>query len=192
MPQGISVFDESLRLRIWNDGLLNVLGLPAETVFEGALFSDLIRIPARRGEYGPGDPEAHVERITALARKFEAHCFERTRPNGTTHLVQGEPLYMGDQLVGFITTYTDITERKAAETALRKQHSQLHTIIESIPSAVSLFSADTHLELCNTEFQRLLDFPPTLTQPGTPIEEMFRFNARRGEYGPGDEETIVQ
>ena len=70
MPQGISVFDESLRLRIWNDGLLKVLGLPADVVFEGALFSDLIRIPARRGEYGPGDAEAHVERITALAMKF--------------------------------------------------------------------------------------------------------------------------
>ncbi|WP_434513859.1 EAL domain-containing protein [Dechloromonas sp. ARDL1] len=192
MPQGISVFDESLRLRIWNEGLLSVLGLPPETVFVGALFSDLIRIPASRGEYGPGDPEAHVERITALAMKFEAHCFERTRPGGTTHLVQGEPLHMGNQLVGFITTYTDITERKAAETTLRKQHSQLHTIIESIPSAVSLFSADTHLELCNAEFQRLLDFPPELTRPGTPIEDMFRFNARRGEYGPGDEETIVQ
>ena len=49
MPQGISVFDENLRLRVWNQGLLDVLDLPAEAVYEGVHFADLIRIPASRG-----------------------------------------------------------------------------------------------------------------------------------------------
>ncbi|MFN4324926.1 MAG: EAL domain-containing protein [Azonexus sp.] len=192
MPQGISVFDEQLRLRVWNQGFLNVLELPDHAVYEGVPFADLIRIPATRGEYGPGSVEAHVQRITALARQFEPHCFERTRPNGKTHLVQGEPLTLGDQIVGFITTYTDITERKAAETQLRKQRDQLQTVLESIPSAVSLFNQDAQLELCNTEFGRLLELPDNLTRPGTPIQAMFRFNAERGEYGPGDPEQITR
>ena len=186
MAQGISVFDECLCLRVWNDGFLKVLDLPPEAVYEGVPFSELIRIPAKRGEYGPGDIEAHVERITTLARKFEPHCFERTRPNGKTHLVQGEPLTIGNQLVGFITTYTDITERKAEEMQLRKQHDQLQTVLESIPSAVSLFNRDAVLELCNAEFGRLLELPEELTRPGTSIEKMFRFNAERGEYGQGE------
>ncbi|KAB2921208.1 MAG: GGDEF domain-containing protein, partial [Dechloromonas sp.] len=122
MPQGISVFDENLRLRVWNAGFIEVLQLPPETVYEGIHFSDLIRIPASRGEYGPGDPEEHVRRITGLALRFEPHCFERTRPSGRTHLVQGEPLFIDEQLTGFITTYTDITERKDAEENLRIQH----------------------------------------------------------------------
>ena len=71
MPQGISVFDEDLRLRVWNLGFLNVLNLPDEAVYEGVPFADLIRIPATRGEYGPGDIEMHVARMTALARKFD-------------------------------------------------------------------------------------------------------------------------
>ena len=139
LPQGISVFDENLQLRVWNQGFLDVLNLPAEAVFKGVHFSDLIRIPAKRGEYGPGPIEEHVARVTALALKFEAHRFERTRPSGRTHLVQGEPLFIDGQLAGFITTYTDITERKAAEEQLRAQHDLLQTVIESIPSAVSLF-----------------------------------------------------
>ena len=192
MPQGISVFDEQLRLRVWNQGFLDVLSLPADTVYEGVPFSDLIRIPAGRGEYGPGDAETHVRRITELATKFEAHCFERTRPNGHTHLVQGEPLYIGGQLLGFITTYTDITERKAAEMALHKQHEQLQTVIESIPSAISLVNRDLVLEMCNTELSRLLDLPANLAKAGTPLEAIFRFNAERGEYGPGDPAQIVQ
>ena len=192
MPQGISVFDEGLRLRVWNQGFIDVLGLPNSAVYEGVPFSDLIRIPAAHGEYGPGDVESHVQRITGLARQFQPHRFERTRPNGATHLVQGEPLHIGDHVVGFITTYTDITERKAVETRLRKQHDRLQTILESIPSAVSLFNRDGALELCNSEFGRLLDFPDELVQPGATIESMFRFNAERGEYGPGDPEQITR
>ncbi|MDP3537489.1 MAG: EAL domain-containing protein [Azonexus sp.] len=192
MPQGISVFDENLRLRVWNKGLLEVLNLPADTVYDGVHFSELIRIPAARGEYGPGDVEEHVQRITALAMKFEAHCFERTRPSGRTHLVQGEPLFIGGQLTGFITTYTDITERKAAEEGLRKQHDLLQTVIETIPSAVSLFDKDQKLVLHNQELLRLLDLPPSLMARETvTLETLFRFNAQRGEYGPGDPETIV-
>jgi diguanylate cyclase (GGDEF)-like protein/PAS domain S-box-containing protein len=192
MPQGISVFDEGLRLRVWNQGFIDVLSLPAEAVYEGVHFSELIRIPASRGEYGPGDIEAHIARINALAQKFEAHCFERTRPNGHTHLVQGEPLFIDQQLAGFITTYTDITERKAAEVALQMQHNQLQTVVESIPSAISLFSKDEQLVLCNPEFLRLLDLPAELVAPGVSMESIFRFNAERGEYGQGEPEQIVR
>lgn len=118
MPQGISVFDEHLRLRYWNAGMGEVLDLPSEVLAAGVHFDDLIRIPARRGEYGPGDPEQHVARIHKLALQFEPHQFERTRPCGTTHLVSGKPMVVDDKLAGFITTYTDITERKRAEEAL--------------------------------------------------------------------------
>ncbi|MDP3636491.1 MAG: EAL domain-containing protein [Azonexus sp.] len=192
MPQGISVFDEHLRLRVWNKGFLDVLNLPETSVYEGVHFSELIRIPAARGEYGPGDIEAHVTRITALALKFEAHSVERTRPSGRSHLVQGEPLFIDGQLAGFITTYTDITERKQAEAALRLQHDLLQTVIESIPSGVSLFDREQKLILHNQELLHLLDFPASLIEPGpVSLEVLFRFNAERGEYGTGDTEAII-
>jgi diguanylate cyclase (GGDEF)-like protein/PAS domain S-box-containing protein len=192
MPQGISVFDQNLQLRVWNQGFLDVLNLPADSVFDGVLFSDLIRIPAQRGEYGPGDPEDHVKRITELALKFEPHRFERTRPSSLTHLVQGEPLFMDGQLAGFITTYTDITERKRAEEKLQQQHDLLETIIESIPSAVSFFNENQVLELHNEEFRRLLEIPKSLfEQAPVTLEKIFRFNAERGEYGPGEPDAIV-
>ena len=192
MPQGISVFDQDLRLRVWNKGFLEVLNLPAEALFDGVHFSDLIRIPAQRGEYGPGAPEEHVKRITELALKFEPHRFERTRPSGLTHLVQGQPLFMNEQLAGFITTYTDITERKRAEEKLQQQHDLLETIIESIPSAVSFINREQVLELHNQEFRRLLEIPQSLfDQAPVTLEMLFRFNAERGEYGPGDPDAIV-
>jgi diguanylate cyclase (GGDEF)-like protein/PAS domain S-box-containing protein len=193
MPQGISVFDENLKLRVWNAGFVEIVGLPAEIVVDGVSFSDLIRIPAMRGEYGVGDPESHVRRITELALKFQPHRFERTRPNGRTHLVHGEPLRINGQLAGFITTYTDITERKSAEEQLRHQHALLETVIEAIPCAVTLFDSNQKLLLHNREFTKLLELPDSLFEnPPVTMERIFRFNAERGEYGPGDPEQIVR
>ncbi len=57
---------------------------------------------------------AQVAEQIALARKSEAHQFERTRPYGTVLEYRRNPLPGG----GLVTTYTDITERKQAETDL--------------------------------------------------------------------------
>jgi diguanylate cyclase (GGDEF)-like protein/PAS domain S-box-containing protein len=193
MAQGLSVFDENLCLQVWNQGFLDVLGLPADTVKEGAHFSDLIRIPALRGEFGPGDIEEHVNRITTLAKKFEAHRLERTRPNGRTHLTQGQPLFINGKLAGFITTYTDITANKEAEQALRQQHDMLQAVIQNVPCGISLFDKDQKLALHNQEFLKLLDFPADLVaNQSATLESIFRFNAARGEYGTGDIEAQVK
>jgi len=193
LPQGISVFDENLLLRVWNRGFVELLDLPPEIVKEGAHFSDIMRAPAQRGDYGPGDSETQVRRITAQASQFSPQRFERTRPDGRTRLVDSEPLLINGRLAGFITTYTDITERKQAEEELRHQHALLETVVEAIPSAVTLFDKDLNLLLHNREFQRLLELPDSLFAPTpVPIERIFRYNAERGEYGPGDTESIVR
>ena len=185
LPQGISVFDEHLQLRVWNRGFIELLDLPPPLVREGAHFSDIIRIPAQRGEYGPGDAEEHVKRITEQASQFSPHRFERTRPDGRTRLVDSEPLLINGKLAGFITTYTDITERKQAEEELRHQHALLETVVEAIPSAVTMFDKNLDLLLHNREFQRLLDLPDSLfAEPPVPIERIYRFNAERANTAP--------
>src|SRR5690606_25688503 len=104
-------------------------GLPEDSLYRNVDFDDLIMVPARRGEYGPGDPLELVQQRRELANKFEAHRFERTRPNGRTHLVAGEPMLIDGRITGFITTYTDITQQKDVERALERQNQVLRSII---------------------------------------------------------------
>ena len=120
LPMGLSVFDHNLHLRFWNTRFPEVLNLPGDLIREGVDFADLIRVPALRGEYGPGDVEQLVQSRRALALKFEPHRFERVHPNGRTHLVIGEPIRRNGQTIGFVSTYTDITEQKARETAIKQ------------------------------------------------------------------------
>ncbi|WP_226497116.1 putative bifunctional diguanylate cyclase/phosphodiesterase [Ferribacterium limneticum] len=139
MPQGISVFDEQLRLRVWNQGFIDALELPPDAVHEGIHFSDVIRIPVARGDYGQGDSEQLVERITARIGKFEAQRLEETRPNGRSYLIQNEPLFIGAESAGFITTYTDISEQRAS--AEREQLAQ--KVYTHTPAGI-IFTDEAH------------------------------------------------
>ncbi|QID19774.1 PAS domain-containing protein [Nitrogeniibacter mangrovi] len=63
--------------------------------------------------------------------------------------------------------------------------------LDHISEGVTLFDADLRLITCNRAFLDLLGFPDTLAAPGTPFEAFIRYNAERGEYGPGDVDTLV-
>lgn len=121
MAQGISVVDGELRLLAWNRRFLDLLDFPQELFREGATLDDLFRYNARRGEYGPGDPEELVRTRVELAMHAVPHVFERVRANGTVLEIRGQPMPDG----GFVTTYTDITERKAAERAVMQMNAEL-------------------------------------------------------------------
>jgi len=191
LPQGISVFDGQLRLKCWNDKLLEVLNLPPEGVYPDVPFEELIRYPARRGEFGPGDPETYVQQRRDWALRFEPHRLERQRPNGRTHLVEGQPMQADGRTVGFVTSYTDITENKAREAALAEKNALLQTLADNLPCGVSIFDKDLHLVLMNDEAIRLLGFTRALVDQRPHFADLARFNAERGEYGAVDVERFV-
>jgi signal transduction histidine kinase len=125
LPQGLSLFDEQLRLLLWNQAFVDLLEFPPQAIFRGARFEDLLALMAQRGDYGPGNAEQQVAERLKLAREFKEHRFERTRPNGRTHLIEGRPLRYEDRIAGFVSTYTDITAQKDTERALRHANDQL-------------------------------------------------------------------
>lgn len=63
--------------------------------------------------------------------------------------------------------------------------------LDLLEQGVSVFDAGLRLVACNRRFLTLLDFPPELAAAGTPFEAFIRYNACRGEYGPGDAELQV-
>jgi len=121
IDQGITVFDRDLELVGWNRRFIELLDFPPALVRVGARFEDFVRYNAERGEYGPGPVEHLVAERVRAAQTFVRHYFERTRPNGQIVAVQATPLASG----GFVTVYTDITDRRRAESVIRQHSDEL-------------------------------------------------------------------
>lgn len=51
---------------------------------------------------------------------------------------------------------------------------------------ITIFDENLNLVFCNPAVLTLLDLPNDLMQPGVNLKEIFKFNAQRGDYGPGD------
>lgn len=76
--------------------------------------------------------------------------------------------------------------------SLRERTRLLEAVIENFPGGISLFDSDLQMVLCNDQQKVLLNYPDELFSDGFPtLEGLFRFNAARGEYGPGDVEEHV-
>ena len=118
IDQGVTVFDKDLKLVAWNQRVQSLLELPDTLIHRGISIEEIFRFNAERDEYGGGNIEALVAERTALVKTFESHVFERVRPDGSVIEIRGNPLPGGK---GFVTTYTDITERKLTEQQLERR-----------------------------------------------------------------------
>jgi diguanylate cyclase (GGDEF)-like protein len=75
----------------------------------------------------------------------------------------------------------------------RKRIRLLEAVIENFPGGISLFDDDQRMVLCNRQQIEMLEYPEDLlAKTDLRLEDLFRFNAERGEYGEGDVEQIVQ
>ena len=182
-PAGICMFDKHLNTVVCNTRLKEMLEYPPELFSRGnPKIEDLFRFNAERGEYGPGDVDEHVRKRIGLVKQRVEHVYERTRPNGMVLEVRGVPLEGG----GFLTTYVDVTEQR------QKAH-EISVLIDNFPGGIAMFDKYLKMVVSNHLLREMLDYPDKLFAKGNPdLEELFRFNAQRGEYGPGDVEDHVR
>ena len=104
----------------------------------------------------------------------------------------GETEVRGTDPVRVVGAFQDITARRDMEAQIRRSNALLASVMESLPCGLSVFDDQLTLILCNQKFGQLLDFPEALCRPGeTQFEDIIRFNAERGEYGPGDIEDKI-
>lgn len=127
LDQGVTLFDAKFRLIACNRAFLTLLEFPDELGQPGTPFEAFIRFNALRGEYGPGDPEAQITERLAAASTFSTHDTLRRRPNGTLLSIRGFPLPHR----GFITVYSDITEREAQRDQIDRHQSELEEAIRT-------------------------------------------------------------
>lgn len=161
IAQGVTIFDQDLRLVAWNNTFLDIYGYPESMAFPGADFASFIAFNAEKGDYGPGDPEQQINERVAIAQQFRRHRLQRRRADGSSIEVEGHPLPSG----GFVTTYTDITdivrqreslsEEVARKTTLLKlSERRLSLIADEVPAGIAHIDKDMNILYANKRFAR--------------------------------------
>jgi PAS domain S-box-containing protein len=189
LPSGVSLFDRDFNMVLCNRIFRELLEFP-EHLFTDRLPSleDLALFNAHRGEYGPGEPANLAAQVVERAKERRPHVFERERPNGRILEIRGNPLPDG----GFVSIYTDITDRKRAEQEARRSAHYLDAVVNALPQGISVVNEALDVVLWNRAFVNLLNLPEDFMTPGITFADVIRFNARRGEYGDVDPEEKVR
>ncbi|WP_168201572.1 PAS-domain containing protein [Phreatobacter aquaticus] len=195
-PGGISYIDHRLVIRHYNAKFKELLGFPDELFAkEEVTLRETFEFNARRGEYGPGDPDELVNQRMALVSLNQPHQFERVRPDGRVIAVHGTPLKGG----GFVTSYVDVTEHKALHNELvrasqsaseKAQH--LSLTLEHMAQGLVMFDARGELSVFNARYAQLFDLDPAQIHVGMSAIDMLRYRDRSGAFRGDPAERLAE
>ena len=79
----------------------------------------------------------------------------------------------------------------ASDEEEQRRYEMLQAGLDLLDQGLTVFDADLQMVAWNQTFLRLLDFPAAMAYIGAPFDSFIRYNAERGEYGPGDTDEIV-
>jgi Na+/proline symporter/signal transduction histidine kinase/ActR/RegA family two-component response regulator len=78
-----------------------------------------------------------------------------------------------------------------ASAAIQYSRDMLQTALDHSKQGVTVFDHDLRLMCWNQEFRTLFELPPDFLEIGLGLDEIVRFNADRGLYGPGNTDDFV-
>ena len=114
MDQGLMLIRPDESVPIFNRRAGELLGFPPEFVAQHPTHYQMVKFQRQRGDFARVSPDA-MARIESPLQYRQTLTFEAEHPNGRVLETRSRPLEDG----GVVRTFTDITERKAAERAVQ-------------------------------------------------------------------------
>lgn len=76
--------------------------------------------------------------------------------------------------------------------SLRFSRQLLAATFENLDAGISVIDAELNVVAWNSRYEALFDYPPGMLRVGSPIADLLRHNALRGDFGSGDPEFHVE
>jgi diguanylate cyclase (GGDEF)-like protein len=187
MTQGLAMFDADQCLVVCNERYAEMYRLTPEQVKRGTTLRQLLEYRVASGCHNAAGPDHFVDELLEEFSKTSSGVHELA--DGRSINVRRRKTANG----GYVVTHEDITESQKLH-ALVEQNNKLlsdrtatlQSIIDNFPGGISFLDENFRVVVANDKLRRLLDLPDSMFANGPPlIEDFFRFNALRGDYGPG-------
>jgi two-component system cell cycle sensor histidine kinase/response regulator CckA len=152
-PEAIVTLDASNLVLEWNPGAEQIFGYTRQEVV-GKNIDDLI-----------AGPEVYEEakNFTSKAlsgRKIPPRETVRYRKDGAPVpvILAASPILIDGELHGAVAVYSDITERKISEEALRESEERFRILVEESPFGVSIIGKDGRYKYLNPTFRAIFGY----------------------------------
>lgn len=195
MTQGLCFFDADERLIVCNRRYVDIHGLPPERIVPGVRLSEIVSMRSAIGSLPTMSEADYLSwRRAANAENQPSNTVFRLG-DGRVFSVHYRPMPGG----AWVATTDDITERHSLGEQLARNHqlltertNVLQAIVDNFPGGIGFYDRNLRIAVCNRRARDLLELPEHLFRDGAPhLEDVLRFNAARGEYGPGEVEALV-
>ena len=155
MSQGIVAYDGDLKLVAFNQNYVDFWGYPPGFIRLGMSYEDIVRAKAKRSAYGPvADIDALVRERVAARRNSKKVRHERTLADGRVIAVHRDPMPDG----GYVTTFTDITERQRTEEELVESRRRFAGILEIADDAIISMDEEQNIEIFNKGAEKIFGY----------------------------------
>ena len=155
VAEGISVIDAEQRLVAWNRRYAELFDYPDHLLRIGTPVAELIRYNASLGRCGPGEVEGLVARRLAHLEGSEPHVFQRVRADGQVIEMRVNPLPGG----GHVTSFSDITEHKRTEDALRESERNIRVYTDNVPVLIAYVDRNLVYRFVNKAYEQAVGLP---------------------------------
>lgn len=187
---GILFLDADLTIRVANRAYRELWGFPPDFHDRHPSLREDMELAQSLGRYATPDDgwEAY------LAARFDAIRAGAIAPteidlsDGRTLRYQCVSLPDGGRML----TYFDVTEMKRREQELASKSAILQATLDHMAQGITMVDASRNVVALNHRLNELLDLPPDRFGLGFNLVDAWRYNAARGEYGPGDVEELVR
>jgi PAS domain S-box-containing protein len=161
MAQGYAVYDPESRLVAFNKHFENMFKFPEGFLVPNRALEDIIRYRVENDRYEQDDNshDGLEDEVARRAKNFadrRQQTGERTLLDGKTYVYNRRPMPNG----GVVSTYTDITDIKETERALRDTETLLRLVTDASPVLISYVDKDRITKFANKAFAARYGYAP--------------------------------